>query len=159
MRRKDREVKDFDKLVEIVDACEIIRLGLADGNFPYIVPLNFAYTAENGEFIFYVHGAMGGRKYELMKQNPYCSFEMDVPIELDLIEEKGDVTMRYMSVIGTASITFLEGDEKEKAMDEIFMARSEMTRNYKYNKSALSHTAMMKLTAIDIVGKVNPVRK
>ena len=46
MRRKDREVKEFDKIIKIIDKCEIIRLGLADGDYPYIVPVNFSYTVD-----------------------------------------------------------------------------------------------------------------
>lgn len=46
MRRKDREVTDFDTIVGIIDECDILRLGLADGDYPYIVPVNFAYTVE-----------------------------------------------------------------------------------------------------------------
>ena len=41
MRRKDREVTDFDKMMEILSACDCCRLGLVDENGAYIVPLNF----------------------------------------------------------------------------------------------------------------------
>ena len=110
MRRKDREITDFNIMIKIIDECDIIRIGLADGEFPYIVPLNFAYTVdENQQIRFYIHGAMAGRKYELMQKNLKCSFEMDIPLEMDCIIEKKDVTMRYKSVMGTASIRFLDG--------------------------------------------------
>lgn len=138
MRRKDREVTDFNKIIRIIDACEIIRLGLADGDFPYIVPVNFAYTVNRKEVCFYIHGAMAGRKYEMLTQNPLCSFEMDIPLEMDCIAEKRDVTMRYKSVMGKASVQFLEGEEKQRAMDEIIMARHEETRNFAYNKGAVA---------------------
>ncbi|MBO5094338.1 MAG: pyridoxamine 5'-phosphate oxidase family protein, partial [Lachnospiraceae bacterium] len=62
MRRKDREVTDFDEIIKIVDACQIVRLGLADGDFPYIVPVNFAYQVQDGTLYLYIHGAMAGRK-------------------------------------------------------------------------------------------------
>ena len=32
MRRKDREVTDFNEIIKIIDECEIIRLGIADGD-------------------------------------------------------------------------------------------------------------------------------
>ena len=57
MRRKDREVTDFAAIVKIIDACEILRLGLADGDFPYILPVNFAYTVEGERICFNIHGA------------------------------------------------------------------------------------------------------
>lgn len=71
MRRKDREITDINEIIKIIDECEIIRLGLADGDFPYIVPLNFAYDVKDNQIAFYIHGAMAGRKYELLMKNPY----------------------------------------------------------------------------------------
>ena len=158
MRRKDREVTNFDTIVSIIDECNIIRIGLADGDFPYIVPLNFAYTVEGEQICFYIHGAMAGRKYEMLNKTPLCSFEMDIPLEMDCIEELKDVTMRYKSVMGTASVEFLEGEEKQRAIDDIIMARYEATRNFDYNKSAVARTAVAKLKVIDITGKINPIR-
>ena len=69
MRRKDREVTDFSEIVKIIDRCAVVRLGLADGDFPYIVPLNFAYTVTGRQIYLYVHGAVAGRKYELMRRS------------------------------------------------------------------------------------------
>lgn len=158
MRRKDREVTDINKIIEVIDECDILRIGMADGNFPYIVPVNFAYKVEGDEICFYIHGAMAGRKYELLSNNPFCSFEMDIPLEMDCIEELKDVTMRYKSVMGTASVEFLEGEEKQYAIDNIIMARYEATRNFDYNKSAVARTAVAKLKVIGITGKINPIR-
>lgn len=158
MRRKDREVTDINKIIEVIDECDILRIGMADGNFPYIVPVNFAYKVEGDEICFYIHGAMAGRKYEMLSKNPFCSFEMDIPLEMDCIEELKDVTMRYKSVMGTASVEFLEGEEKQYAIDNIIMARYEATRNFDYNKSAVARTAVAKLKVIGITGKINPIR-
>ncbi|MCH5142206.1 MAG: pyridoxamine 5'-phosphate oxidase family protein [Clostridiales bacterium] len=158
MRRKDREVTDLNTILSIIDECDIIRIGLADGDFPYIVPLNFAYTVEGKQINFYVHGAMAGRKYELMKKNGKCSFEMDIPIEMDCIIEKKDVTMRYKCIMGTAAITFLDGEEKQNAIDNIIMNRYAETRNFDYNRAAVTRTAVAKLTVIELTAKVNPIR-
>ena len=155
MRRKDREVTEFDAILAIIDECNIIRIGLADGDFPYIVPLNFAYTVRGEQIDFYVHGAMAGRKYELMKKNGKCSFEMDVPLEIDCLVEKKNVTMRYKSVIGTATITFLDGAEKQNAIDNIIMNRYDETRNFNYNRAAVSKTAVAKLSVIELTAKMN----
>ncbi len=157
MRRKDREVTDFDAMIGIIDECHIIRIGLEDGEFPYIVPLNFAYTVSGRQIDFYIHGAMAGRKYELMQRNKKCSFEMDIPLELDCIAEKKDVTMRYKCVMGTAQITFLDGAEKRRAMDDIIMNRYEETKKFDYNKKMLGVTMVAKLTVTDMTAKVNPV--
>lgn len=157
MRRKDREVTDFETIVDIIDECNIIRIGLSDGDFPYIVPLNFAYTVSGKQIEFYVHGAMAGRKYELMNKNKKCSFEMDIPLKMDCITEKKDVTMRYKCVMGTANITFLEGEEKQNVIDNIIMNRYEETRKFDYNRKMVAVTAVAKLTVVDLAAKVNPI--
>ena len=157
MRRKDREVTDFETIMGIIDECDIIRIGLEDGEFPYIVPVNFAYTVKEGQIEFYVHGAMAGRKYELMSRNKKCSFEMDIPMQMECIYDKKDVTMRYKCVMGTARISFLDGEERQRAIDEIIMGRYEETRCFEYNKSTVARTAVAKLTVLDLTAKENPI--
>lgn len=159
MRRKDREVADFDKIVEIIDECPIIRIGMADGNFPYIVPLNFSYTVdrENKKVAFYIHGAMAGRKYTLLTSNPYCSFEMDINIKMDLLYEHHDITTRYKSVMGEAKVTLLEGDEKVRAIEDIILARYKETKGFDYNRESVSRTAIFRLDVISMTGKANPI--
>lgn len=66
--------------------------------------------------------------------------------------------MRYKCVMGKAKVTFLEGIEKQTALDNIIMARYEETRNFNYNKSYMNNTAIAKLTVTEITAKVNPVR-
>lgn len=158
MRRKDREVTDFDTISGIIDECDILRIGLADGDFPYIVPVNFAYTIAQKQICFYIHGAMAGKKYEMLCKNPFCSFEMDIPLEMDCITEKKDVTMRYKSVMGKCRVEFLQGEEKQRAIDEIIMARYEATKNFDYNRETVARTAVAKLNVIELTAKVNPVR-
>ena len=155
MRRKDREVTDFNTIVSIIDECEIIRLGLADGDFPYIVPVNFGYTIKGKEICFYIHGAMAGKKYEMLSRNPNCSFEMDIPLQLDCLIKQKDVTMRYKSVMGKCKVEFLEGEEKQSAIDDVIMARYEETKNFDYNRETVKKTAVAKLTVTEITAKAN----
>lgn len=158
MRRKDREVLDFNTIIGIIDECEILRIGLSDGDFPYIVPVNFAYTVEGTEICFYIHGAMAGKKYEMLMNKPCCSFEMDIPLEMDCIVEMKDVTMRYKSVMGKCKVEFLDDEEKQFVIDNVIMARYEETKNFDYNREAVKRTAVAKLTVLEMSAKVNPVR-
>lgn len=102
---------------------------------------------------------MAGRKYEMLHNNPVCSFEMDVPLEMDCMKEKKDVTMRYKCVMGKATAEFLLGDEKQSAIDNIIMARHEETKHFEYNKSVVARTAVVKLIVTEMSAKVNPVRR
>lgn len=155
MRRKDRELTDFNDILQIIDQCDILRIGLADGDFPYIVPLNFAYTFAEGALAFYVHGAMAGRKYELMKQNGRCSFEMDLPLGMERTEENTAITERYRSVMGAARIEFLEGEDKRRAMEDVILSRYPLTRGFAYHAASLSRCAVAKLSVLELSAKEN----
>lgn len=74
---------------------------------------------------------------------------------MECLPDKKDVTMRYKSVMGQASVTFLEGAEKEAAVDSIIMTRHPETKNFDYNRSALSRTAVAKLTVTTLTAKAN----
>ena len=41
MRRKDRQITEFNEIIEIIKKCDVCRIALNDKDFPYIVPLNF----------------------------------------------------------------------------------------------------------------------
>ena len=40
MRRKEREVTDYNKMIEILKSCDCCRIGLVDDKGAYIVPMN-----------------------------------------------------------------------------------------------------------------------
>lgn len=158
MRRKDREVTDFNDILSIIDKCDIMRIGLAAGDYPYIVPINFSYDVQGEHIDFYIHGAMAGRKYELLMKNPKCSFEIDNPLKMDYLYDDHDITMRYESVMGTADVTFIADEDKENVMDNIILARYEESKTFPYNREVLSRTAIIKLSVTSITGKRNPLR-
>ena len=53
MRRKDREITDFNEIIEIIKKCDVCRIALNDEDFPYIVPLNFGLDIQ-GEQVFLI---------------------------------------------------------------------------------------------------------
>ena len=154
MRRKDRQITDFDQIVSIVGACPIVRLGLADGEFPYVVPVNFAYEVKDGQLYLYIHSAKAGRKYTLMQQNGKCSFEMDVYGGVIAIPEKKDSTTIYSSVMGEAEIEFLEGDEAYRCAQKL-MDRYDATRTAPFNVATVPRTCFARLKVVSLDAKAN----
>ena len=62
MRRKDREITDFNEMIEIIKKCDVCRIALNDEAFPYIVPLNFGLDVQGEQVFLYFHAAMEGKK-------------------------------------------------------------------------------------------------
>ena len=82
MRRKDREVTDEKKIMEIISQCYCCRLGFIDKGAVYIVPLNFGFEKKATDYVFYFHSAMEGRKIECMKTGNPVGFELDTNYQL-----------------------------------------------------------------------------
>lgn len=126
MRRKDREVTDFSKMMEILQSCDCCRIGLVEDGEAYIVPLNFGFEETDGRLILYFHGASQGRKAELLKKTEIASFEMDTKHTLVEGETACDFSYLYQSIMGKGAVKiFAEREEKESALRKIMAKYSD----------------------------------
>mgnify|MGYP000681818771 CR=1 FL=1 len=66
---EETEIKDFDEIIEVINKCDVCRLAINDGDYPYIVPMNFGLNIEDGKVVLYFHCASEGKKLELLKKN------------------------------------------------------------------------------------------
>lgn len=156
MRRKDREVTDFQTMVDIMSQCQVCRLAMNDGEVPYIVPVNFGMEVEGETVTLYFHGAAEGKKYDLMRGAPRVSFEMDCETVLCSDRAAGNCTMSYKSVMGRGRIDFLEGDEKVHALD--VLTAHYHPEGFAYDKKVIPATRAYKLTVEDMTGKIRPMK-
>lgn len=51
MRRRDREIKDFSKMLDIMKACDCCRLGFVDEQEAYIVPWRIVTVSTDGRIL------------------------------------------------------------------------------------------------------------
>lgn len=151
MRRSDREVKDMDSIIRIMEKCEVCRLAINDEHVPYILPLNFGMEVEDDRLILYFHGANEGKKYELIRKNNRVSFEMDCSHRLVTTAETASCTMEYESVIGDGYIEFVEDADKEHALNRLMNQYHK--EDFEYNKDVIPRTTVMKLIVEHITGK------
>lgn len=151
MRKTDREITDFDEIVKVMKRSDVCRLALNDGDYPYIVPLNFGITVENGVITLWFHSALEGTKLDLIRRDNRAAFEMDCEHRLVTDDEKGSCTMNYKSVIGRGIIEFVPEEEKLDAL-KILMAHYHK-EEFAFNVNVVPHTAVYKLTVQEITGK------
>ena len=160
MRRKDREITDFDTIVQMINACPLVHLGLYDKNepdFPYIVPMNFGINVTDGIIRLYVHGARAGRKWNLLQSTDVCSVQLEKDDGMELIPTARDITERYRCIMAKAKIRLLEGNELVKGIERC-VARDEMCRNFDWNRAALKHVAVWELELYSISAKWNRIK-
>lgn len=157
MRRSDREITDFDEIVKIMEQCDVCRLALNDVGYPYILPLNFGLKVSDGETVLYFHGAMEGRKYQLIQNDNRASFEMDCAHRLVTDPEKHTCTMEYKSVIGRGIIEEVKESERYDAL-KILMSHYHR-EDFEFNPETVPKTRVLKLTVQEISGKKRIVKQ
>jgi len=140
MRRSDREVQDETLIKDIIGRSTVCRLGMVDGDTPYVVPLCFGYDGQS----LYIHGAIKGRKIEILKKNPKVCFEIDLIAEPITAENACDWSMKYQSIIGSGKAAFLENhDDKRQALNVIMAQYTDKT--YQFPDNMLKATAVIKV--------------
>ena len=151
MRRRDREITDFQEMVEVMEQCDVCRLGLNAAEVPYILPLNFGMEVKNSQVVLYFHGAKEGTKYELITRDNRASFEMDCGHRLILDDEKKTCSMTYESVIGRGLIETVRDSEKLRALK--FIMAHYRQEDFPFPEETAAVTTVFKLTVSEMTGK------
>ena len=152
MRKSDREIKSKEEIIDIIKRCDVIRLAFNNGDYPYILPLNFGFEVKNDKVIFYLHSALEGTKVDIMKKDNRASFEMDTKHELQYYEEKGYCTMSYESIIGRGRIRILPEDEKMNTLKKL-MEHYHKSEDTYFNPAAISRTLVYSLEVEEMTAK------
>lgn len=156
MTRREREITDMNKILEILDKSKVLHLGLVDGDEAYVVPMNYGYTYENDKLTLYLHGARRGRKIDLMRANPKVFFEM----ECDLNPFEGDVACKYglsySSIMGRGLAEIVE-DPEEKMKALTFLMKTQTGKDFEFNEKLVSVVAVIRIDVSEFTAKHRPV--
>ncbi len=110
------KIVETEKIENIIKRAKVCRLGLADENQPYVVPLSFGYH----EKALYFHTGKKGKKMEILKNNNKVCFEMEAGLEIVPADNPCKWNMHYESVVGFGRALILKDSaEKRKALDVI----------------------------------------
>ena len=148
MRREEREITDITEIEKVIKKAICCRIGLVDDDEPYVVPVCFGYERN----AIYFHGALEGRKAELIKKNSKVCFEIDTDVAVVKSEKPCGWAMKYKSVIGVGRASILENDEeKAQALKLIMQRYSE--GEFNFSNSALDSVLVVRVNIESITGK------
>lgn len=155
MRRKDREVTEQSKILEIIEKCECCRLGFYDGKEVYIVPLNFGYEYKNDRLTLYFHGAKEGRKIDLIKIVDSVGFEMDTNYKLNEADIACEHSANYTSIIGNGEISIINDiSDKENALQRL-MLKTTHKSDWTFSKEMINSVCVFKVEVTKMSCKAN----
>ncbi|MBF0112258.1 MAG: pyridoxamine 5'-phosphate oxidase family protein [Desulfamplus sp.] len=148
MRRKEKEITQKSEIEAVIRKSNVCRLGLSDGEMPYIVPLCFGYKDE----VIYLHSALEGKKIDILQKNQNVCFEFDVDVELKKSDKPCSWGMNFQSVIGFGKASFVEDfKDKQDALNIIMGQYSD--GSFEFSQSAINAIAVIKIEIISMTGK------
>ena len=153
--RREREVTDIGEIKKILDKAMIVRIGMVDDGECYIVPMNYGYTMEDGRLTLWLHGALKGRKLDVMRKNPRVFFEMDC----DITPFEGDIACRYgityASVMGRGTAVITEDTEEKKHGLSVLM-KTQTGKDFTFDDKMASIVSVIRIDASDYTAKRRP---
>ena len=156
MTKRERQITDPGRILEILDQAKVLHLGLCVDNMPYVVPMNYGYAFEDEKLVLYLHSAVRGKKLDMLRQNPNVFFSIDC----DRIPFPGKVAcqygMSYSSIMGHGTARILEdSEEKQQAMTALMKTQTGM--DFTFNASLVSIVAVIRIDVTEYTAKHRPL--
>lgn len=156
MTKRELQITDEGRIRQILDTAKVLHLGLAVNDEPYVVPMNYGYTLEDGKLVLYLHSALRGRKLDMIRQNPRVFFELDcdwVPFEGEKPCQYG---LSYASVMGRGTARIVEDvEEKKKAMSVLM--ETQTGKDFSFEDRLVSIVAVIRIDVAEYTAKHRPV--
>ena len=102
MRRKDREIIDRDRIIEVIKLGQYAVIGLCKDSEPYVVTMSYGFDEETDTFYF--HGAKEGHKIDFIKSNPKAC----LTIIQDNGYQDGHCTHLYRSIVVRGDMVLID---------------------------------------------------
>lgn len=154
MRRDEREVRSIEEIYDILQRCDACRLGFNTGGAPYVVPMTFGCTLEDGVITVYFHSAQAGRKREILSKDARVCFEADLYYRVKHTES-GGITACYESVIGSGVAQLLEDKTDRIDALKIMLAHYKESGFPASSCKGLNNCDIFKLVLTEVSGKRN----
>jgi len=148
MRRKDKEMTDPDAIASVIRRSIVCRLGMTDGDQPYVIPMSFGYR----DGAVYFHSASEGRKIGILRKNPRVCIEFDVDCRLKTGESACQWGFYFQSAIAFGVAAFIENATEKQAALDIIM-RQYSSEAFTYPESALAKIVVIKVNVTELTGK------
>ena len=156
MTKRELQITDLQQIRAILDTAKVLRLGLAVNNEPYVVPMNYGYTMEEGRLTLYLHSAVRGKKLDMLRANPNVFFELDCDLKPFDGVKPCQYGLSYSSIMGRGEAVLVEdAEEKMKAMTVLM--KTQTGRDFSFNEELVSIVAVVRIDVAEYTAKHRPI--
>ena len=156
MTRRELEVKEPEKIVRILEECKVLHLGLVDDGLPYIVPMNYGFTMEEGRLTLYIHSAAKGYKLDVIRKNPVCAVEMECEVEPFEGVLPCQYGTSYYSLMGRGRATIVE-DTEEKIRAMAILMKTQTGKDFTFHEKLVSIVSVIRIDVTEYTAKKRPL--
>ena len=156
MTKRELQITDEKQIRNILDTAKVVHLGLCVDNEPYVVPMNYGYTMEDGHLVIYLHSAVRGKKLDMIQKNPRVFIEMDCDRQPFEGEKPCQYGLSYSSLMGRGTARIIEDvAEKEKAMAALM--KTQTRKDFTFNEKLVSIVAVVRIDVEEYTAKHRPI--
>ena len=152
MRRKDRQITDPAEIRAILARARVLHLGLFDGEYPYVVPMHYGFSLEDGKLTLYAHGAKEGRKLDLIRRDGRVFVEIDTDEELVPGSTACAWGACYASVMGRGRASIVE-DETEKCRALELLMKTQTGADFAFTPQAAAAVTVLRIELEEYTAK------
>ena len=156
MTKRERQVTDENQIRSILDTAKVLHLGLAVDDEPYVVPMNYGYTMEDGKLVLYLHSALRGKKLDMIRCHCKVFFEMDCDLDPFEGEKPCQYGLAYSSVMGRGTAVIVEDvEEKKKAMSVLM--KTQTGKDFSFEDRLVSIVSVIRIDVLEYTAKKRPI--
>ena len=156
LTKREIKITEPEEIARILDTAKVLHMGLAVDNEPYVLPMNYGYTLEEGKLVLYLHSAVKGRKLDMIRANSKVSFSIDCdrqPFEGRVPCQYGLV---YSSVMSRGIATIVE-DVEEKMQAMSILMKTQTGKDFTFNERLVSIVAVIRIDVTEYTAKNRPL--
>ncbi len=134
----------------IVRSSRVCRLGMSDGERPYVVPMCFGYDG----VAVYFHSATQGQKLNILRNHPHVCLEFDLAGEIVRGERACAWGQMYRSAIAFGEATFVRSPEEKRRGLRLLMAQyADPASSFSFADTESSRVVVIRVEIDQITGK------
>ena len=156
MTKRERQVTDPQQILDILNKGKVLHLGLAVDNEPYVVPMNYGYTMENGNLVLYLHSALRGKKLDMIRKNPNVFFEIDCDLQPFEGVKPCQYGLVYSSIMGRGTAS-LVADVEAKKQAMMALMKTQTGKDFIFEDRWVDIVAVIRIDVAEYTAKHRPL--
>lgn len=157
MRLAKRQVTGDKALRGILERCQTVRLGCADADGPFVVPVSYGFewrgTADPVPLTLYLHSTPEGRKARCLAAGPRVAVELDEELGVTSGPYACSYSFCYRSLMGVGTAHQVE-DLAEKVRGlALVMDHMAPGAPHDFKEAALARVAVFRIDVDELTGK------